>query len=119
MASVQGTKGRFLRQSRAVEIRTVARPLERRAVGVERRDVRRLIARAARPGGVAATVPEAHLMTHQYVAGAERVPVRAAARWFGLSTCRRWFGRAGSFVHRGSTNLIAGAMHAVVGKQRR
>jgi hypothetical protein len=39
-------------------------------VGVERRPVHRLIACAARPGGVPATVTEASLMTHQHLADA-------------------------------------------------
>jgi hypothetical protein len=49
------------------------RPIERGAVRVERRPVHRLVACAARLGGVAAAVAEARLMTDQYLAGAEGV----------------------------------------------
>ena len=49
-------------------------PVERRAVGVERRPVHRLIACAARPGGVPAAVPEAGLMTDEHLSGAELCP---------------------------------------------
>ena len=57
-------------------------PVERRAVGVERRPVHRLIACAAGPGGVPAAVPEAGLMTNQDFTGAEGVAI-GAARWVG------------------------------------
>jgi hypothetical protein len=57
------------------------RPVKGVAVGVERRPVHRLIAGAARPGGVPATVSEARLMTHQDLVGAEGVSVWASRRW--------------------------------------
>ena len=52
-------------------------------MGVERRPVHGLIAGSARPGGVAAAVTEAGLMTHEDLAGAERVSVGAARRRVG------------------------------------
>ena len=58
-------------------------PLERRAVSVERRPVHRLIACAARPGGVSAAVAKASLMPDKHFAGAEGVAVGASARWVG------------------------------------
>jgi hypothetical protein len=45
---------------------------------VQRRPVHRLIALSARPGGVAAAVAEASLVTDEHLAGAERVTVGAA-----------------------------------------
>jgi hypothetical protein len=50
-------------------------------VDVERRSEHRLIACAARPGGVAADVTEAGLMTDEHLVRAESVPVGAARRW--------------------------------------
>src|SRR5882762_4785075 len=70
----------FRRQSRAVEIRTIARPVQRLTVRVERRPVHRLVAGAARPGGVAAAVTEASLIAHERPAGAELVAVGASRR---------------------------------------
>ena len=55
-------------------------------MGVERWPVNRLIACAAGPGGVAAAVPEAGLMTDQHLIRAERVSARASRRWMGGST---------------------------------
>ena len=52
-------------------------------MGVERRPVHRLVACAARPGGVAAAVPETGLMTDEDLAGAEGVPVGASCRRVG------------------------------------
>jgi hypothetical protein len=46
------------------------RPVEARAVGVERWAVHRLIAGAARPCGVSAGVPEAGLMPDEHLPGA-------------------------------------------------
>lgn len=61
------------------------RPVECRAVRVGRRPVDRLIAYAACPGGVPASVPETSLMTQQDLVRAEGVPVRwgsvLAAGW--------------------------------------
>ena len=48
---------------------------------VHRRPVHRLVACAARPSGVAATVTKARLMPHQHLVGTECVPVLAAGRW--------------------------------------
>ena len=50
---------------------------------VDWRPVDRLIARAAGPGCVADAVTEAGLVTDEYLAGAEGVPVRAVRRWVG------------------------------------
>ena len=52
-------------------------------MSVQRRPVHRLIATAARPGRVAAAVPEARLMPHEDLAGAERVAVGASRRRVG------------------------------------
>jgi hypothetical protein len=52
-------------------------------VGVERRPVHRPIALSTGPGGVAAAVPEAGLMTDEDFTGSELVPVGASARWAG------------------------------------
>jgi hypothetical protein len=49
-------------------------------VDVERRPEHRLIACATRPRGVAATVPEARLVTDEHLAGSEGVAVGAAGR---------------------------------------
>ena len=51
------------------------RPVEARAVGVERRPVNLLIACAACPCCVSATVPKAGLVSHQDLAEAEGVSV--------------------------------------------
>ena len=48
---------------------------------IERRPIHRLIAAAARPGGVPAAVAEAGLMTHQDLVGAEGVAVGAVRGW--------------------------------------
>jgi hypothetical protein len=56
------------------------RPIERRAVGVCRRPVHRLIARPARPCGVPAAVPETSLVTDENLSGAGLVTVRATRR---------------------------------------
>jgi hypothetical protein len=53
---------------------------QRRAVGVERRPVHRLIACAARPRGVP-TAAEAGLMTYQHLAWAKTVSARAVCGW--------------------------------------
>ena len=58
-------------------------PVEGRALDVEWRAVHRLVACAARPGGVSAAVAEAGLVTYQHVTGAEGVPVGAAGWWLG------------------------------------
>jgi hypothetical protein len=49
-------------------------------VSVERRPANGLVPWAARPGSLAATVPETCLMPYRYLAGAERMSVRAANR---------------------------------------
>ena len=53
------------------------RPIECRAVGVERRPVHRLIACAAGPCGVPAAVAEAGLMADEHLSGDELVTTRA------------------------------------------
>ena len=53
------------------------RPIEACAVCVERRPVHRLVAGAARSGGVSAAMAEAGLMTHQHLTGTEVVPAWA------------------------------------------
>jgi hypothetical protein len=58
-------------------------PVQRRAVAVERRPVPRLVAHPAGPGGVAATLAEARLMSHEHLVGPERVPVGASRRRVG------------------------------------
>jgi hypothetical protein len=58
-------------------------PVERCAVGVERRPVDGLIACAARPGGVPAAVTEAGLTADQDLARAKGVAVRASRRRVG------------------------------------
>jgi hypothetical protein len=68
-------------QTVTLEIRTVAGPVERCAVGVEWRPVHRLVACTAGPRGVAAAVAEARSVTHEHRARAEAVAVRAARRW--------------------------------------
>ena len=52
-------------------------------MGVERRSIHRLIARAAGPGGVAAAVAEARLVANEHLIGAELVTVRASRRRVG------------------------------------
>ena len=54
--------------------------IERRAVGVDRRPVHRLIARPARPCGVPAAVPETSLVADENLSGAELVTVHATRR---------------------------------------
>jgi hypothetical protein len=56
---------------------------QRRAVGVERWPVHRLIASAASPGGVPAAVAEAGLVADEDLAGAQDVAVRASGRRVG------------------------------------
>jgi hypothetical protein len=62
-------------------------------VSVERRPVHRLIATAARPGGVAAAVAEARLMADEDLVSVERVAVGASGRrmsdHFPVVVCRR------------------------------
>jgi hypothetical protein len=48
-------------------------------MSVQRRPVHSLVARTARPSRVPATMTETRLMADEDLAGAERVPVRAAA----------------------------------------
>jgi hypothetical protein len=57
------------------------RPVECRAVGVERWPVNRLVASAAGPGGVSAAVAEASLVADQDLVGAEGVAVGAVRGW--------------------------------------
>jgi hypothetical protein len=52
-------------------------------VRIERWPVHRLIAFAARPRGVPATVAKAGLMPHPYLTGPEPVAVGASRRWVG------------------------------------
>ena len=52
-------------------------------MSVKRRPVNRRVAVSAGPGGVPAAVPAAGLMTHEHLAGAEVVAVRASRRRMG------------------------------------
>ena len=55
-------------------------PIERRAVGVDRWPVHRLVASPARPCGVPAAVPETSLVTDENLSGAGLVTGRATRR---------------------------------------
>ena len=59
------------------------RPFERGAVRIEGRPVHGLVACAAGPRGVPATVPKTGLEADQYLIRAERMPVRTSRRWVG------------------------------------
>jgi hypothetical protein len=54
------------------------RPVEARAMSIERRAVHRHVAHAARPGRVPAAVTEASLVPDEHLSGAEVVPIRAS-----------------------------------------